>query len=160
MSTIWRYTESMDWRYIAGFFDGEGTIAFHHRGYRVRITISQTNFEVLEQIRDFTKVGSVVEIRKRKKHWKDAWVYYISKQADIVKFLKGIEPNLVLKKELARKSIADLGIRLRERRREDQRLVWRIRRAKKLRSEGLTYRAIGSILSIDHGYTRKLVKFH
>jgi len=75
----------MNWDYIAGFFDGEGCITYG-RSKRYRIMISQTHKEVLESIRDFVGVGYVVEVAKRKSHWKDSWVFYIAKQEDSLKF--------------------------------------------------------------------------
>jgi len=47
--------------YIAGFFDGEGTVRITNTG--MHILFSNTNKEILEKIRNFFKVGS---IRKQK----------------------------------------------------------------------------------------------
>ena len=60
----------MNWNYIAGFFDGEGTLT--RTGSRYKIGITQTNKEVLEEIQSFTKIGLMHRIKKRKPHWKDA----------------------------------------------------------------------------------------
>jgi len=43
----------MNWDYLAGFLDGEGSIII--KPPRVRLYISNTNKEVLEKIRDFVK---------------------------------------------------------------------------------------------------------
>ncbi|MEK7506786.1 MAG: LAGLIDADG family homing endonuclease [Patescibacteria group bacterium] len=144
----------MNWAYIAGFFDGEGSITRHTKGYR--ITIAQTNFEVLEKIRKFASAGSIIEPKKRKKHWKDSWVYYIASQRQICDFLNKILIYLIVKKEkveLALPVIEFLVARqlLREKTRTD-----RIKHIKSLRIKGLTYRAIGKELRIDWGYARRL----
>lgn len=71
----------MTWNYVVGFFDGEGSITKNGSGFR--ITIVQTNKEVLEEIKKFIQLGGVMEITKRKLHWKDCWVYYIASPKDV-----------------------------------------------------------------------------
>lgn len=149
----------MDWRYVAGFFDGEGSIV-KTPVYRYRIFVTQTNEEVLKKIQAFTGVGSVVPITKRKKHWKNAWIYYISSSENILRFLRHIQPYLIVKKELASHAIKNLEIRKKQRMRQERLLEHRIKGAKKLRAQGLPYRKIGRILRMDFGYARRLVKFH
>jgi len=146
----------MNWDYIAGFFDGEGCIT-HGRSKRYRIMISQTHKEVLESIRDFVGVGYVVEVAKRKSHWKDSWVFYIAKQEDSLKFLEKIVPGLIVKKQDAQEAIFALEERVKERKLQRERLLWRIAEARKLRNQGLTYREMGETLGIDFGYARRLV---
>lgn len=58
------YNLNMTWEYIAGFFDGEGSICHNGKGYRV--TIVQTNQEVLDDIVQFSGVGSVIKNHKEK----------------------------------------------------------------------------------------------
>lgn len=147
----------MDWNYIAGFFDGEGTLVGRRRGFRIGIT--QTNRKVLEEIKKFSGIGHVCSITKRKKHWKDSWLYFIAKQSDVYRFLKRAEPRLIVKKELAGKAIKVLRAYLKEEKRKKLALRARIKKAKDLRSKGLTYREIGKRLSIDFGYARRLIKF-
>ena len=134
----------MNWDYIAGFFDGEGTLAKHGKGFRISIT--QTNKRILEQIQEFASVGHIFEITKRKPHWKDAWAYYIAKQSDIYKFVKKVEPKLVLKRKLAKEAILTIGKNLKEREEKRLRLEKRIRTAKRLRKKALSYRVIGKEL--------------
>ena len=88
----------MNWNYIAGFFDGEGSVA--HNGMGFRISIPQTNEEVLNEIRNFTKIGFVIPVKKRKSHWKDSWVYYIASKKDVYYFLNQAVPYLIVKKDL------------------------------------------------------------
>ncbi len=67
----------MDWNYIAGFFDGEGSI-LKHDPTNYRISIPQTNEEVLQKIKTFSNMGNIFKTRKRKEHWKDSWVYSVA----------------------------------------------------------------------------------
>ncbi len=145
----------MDWKYIAGFFDGEGTIAHNGKGFR--ITITQTNEDVLEAIRRFTSSGYIVEITKRKKHWKDSWLFYIAKQKDVYNFIANIKDYLIVKEVLAKKTLIQLKAYLKVR--EKQRLLKenRIKHAKVLRMKGWSYRKMGKQLNTDYGYIRRLL---
>ena len=53
----------MDWNYLAGFLDGEGSIII--KPPRVRLYISNTNKDILNQIKDFVKCGSVFEVKRK-----------------------------------------------------------------------------------------------
>lgn len=147
----------MNWDYIAGFFDGEGALVRHGKGFRISIT--QANLEILEQIRDFSSMGHVCEITKRKPHWSDSWVYFIAKQSDVYKFLEKVQSRVVLKQNLAREAISIIGNNLKEIEEKRLRLEETIKAAKRLRKKGLPYRAIGRELGIDFGYARRLIKF-
>lgn len=148
----------MNWDYIAGFFDGEGTLVGRRRGFRIGIT--QTNKKVLEEIKNFSKIGHICKITKRKFHWKDSWVYFIAKQSDVYVFLEKIKPKLIVKKKLVDKAIKILKVYLETEKRKKLNLKIRIKEAKNLRGKGLSYREIGKKLSIDFGYARRLIKFH
>lgn len=144
----------MTWEYIAGFFDGEGSITYNGKGHR--ISIAQTNKKVLGDVARFTKIGYVISVTKRRSHWKDSWVYYIAKQSDILSFLEHTQQFLIVKRHLAHRVIKKLIINInRAKKRRDLRL-YRITQAKKLRLQGLTFRAIGKILNIDFGFARQL----
>ena len=78
----------VDIAYIAGLFDGEGSVDFKRRKERrgkyvtnamqITMRIEMTNQSILRWIQDTLKVGTV---RKRnrspsvKAHWKDRWTY-------------------------------------------------------------------------------------
>ena len=93
----------MKWEYIAGFFDGEGSLT--HNGKSYRVTIAQANFEVLELIHSYTHLGHIRKERKREAHWKESWVYYIARQEDVLKFLLKVRPFLIVKKEKTEKCL-------------------------------------------------------
>lgn len=145
----------MNWNYIAGFFDGEGTVS--KSGYRHRITVTQTNKEVLEKIRLFTCRGSISVIKKRKPHWKDAWIYYVSDQKDVYFFLNKIIDKLIVKKTIVSKVLPKIKDRIKYREQQKKKIVKRKKIAKILRKKGLSYRQIGKKLNIDWGYARRLI---
>ena len=145
----------MNWAYIAGFFDGEGCITFNGKGFR--IAVAQTNFEVLERIKKFVGLGFIIKPTKRKAHWKDSWVYYIARQKDIYIFLRKILKHLVVKRQLAEITIPKLKTIIDNQQRRIDRRQKLVRISRKLRKEGLTFRAIGKKLKIDFGYARQLI---
>lgn len=145
----------MDWRYIAGFIDGEGTIFIKNNRFRINVT--QTNKEVLQAIKNFANCGNVAEITKRKAHWKDCWVYYISNKKDIFEFLTKICPYLIVKKDDAQYAIDYLRNDLPRMLKQKQELLERKKTAESLRKAGLSYREIGKKLGHDWGYIRRLI---
>lgn len=145
----------MNWNYIAGFFDGEGTI--NKNGYRYRIAITQTNQKVLEEIKTFSKVGNVYEITKRKSHWKDCWIYFISNQNHVYFFLNKIKDKVIVKKDVIDNAILCVKNRLKYRKGQQDGSLKTKQNAKKLRDQGLSYREIGKRLGIDWGYARRII---
>ncbi|MEK7122846.1 MAG: LAGLIDADG family homing endonuclease [Patescibacteria group bacterium] len=145
----------MTWEYIAGFFDGEGSITYNGKGYR--ISIAQTNKEVFDTIMASISCGMIFEVKKRQEHWKQSWVYYIAKQEDVLQFLEKCYPHLIVKKPLARKTIKELCVSIKAAKARRALRAERIKRATILRNNGFTYRAIGKRLHIDFGYARQLI---
>jgi len=146
----------MTWEYIAGFFDGEGSL-IKHKGKYFRVVISQTNLEVLEEIKNFTGVGKVIEVARRKDHWKRAWVYFIATQKDIAFFLEKIEKFVIVKKKKVDEarpiiSVVSSNIFLKK-----ASLDGLVAEAKRLRKKGMTYREIGAVLKKDFGQVRRMV---
>jgi len=146
----------MNWNYIAGFFDGEGTFGKYSKsGYKVGIT--QSNKKVLEEIQSFTGIGYIHHIKKRQSHWKNAWVYYIAKQEDVYSFLNKISNKIVIKEGAVLKALPELKKKLANKRRQRVKAIRRKQLAKDLRRKGFSYRQIGKRLSIDWGYARRLI---
>lgn len=147
----------MTWEYIAGFIDGEGTIVQRDKVYN--LYISQTNLEVLEEIRDFAGVGKVYEINQRKEHWKEAWIYNAGGGYGTEHILSNVKDLLIVKRDWALYVLGELRKRLQEIEAEKILRQERMERAKFLRSQGWTYRKIAKELGTDFGYIRKLVLF-
>jgi len=145
---------SISWKYIAGFFDGEGSICHNGKGFR--ITVSQSSYGVLKDIKVFVGLGNIFETKKRQEHWKDSWVYYIAKQEDVYTFLMRILPFLIVKKKLALKTLPELKRNVEQIKKRKNRTKKNIIQAKKLRKQGLSYRKIGKKMNIDFGHARRL----
>lgn len=144
----------MTWNYIAGFFDGEGSIIHNYKGYRA--TISQNNQEVLERIKQFTGYGQIFKPAKRKAHWQQSWVYYIARQKDVFKFLVSIEKHLIVKQQTASRAIPILKNKIKLQIKRELRAEQNIEETKKLRKDGFTYRQIGKELNISWSHARRI----
>lgn len=145
----------MDWNYIAGFFDGEGSLTQHKNNFR--ISIPQTNEEVLQLIQKFTGYGHIVRVTKRKKHWKDSWLYYIAKKKNVLHFVTEIKKGAIVKRQIINAALPKIKIGLSQQLQNKALSQRRIQESKKLRKKGLSYRAIGKKLKIDWGHARRLI---
>lgn len=146
----------MTWEYVAGFFDGEGALTQNDKG-GFRISIAQTNRPVLENIKGFSGVGNICLVTKRKEHWKESWVYYVSKQKDVYIFLTKTRPFLIVKKKLVLKRLPTLREIIKLQNRRKLRLTNRKQRALSLRGSGLSYWRIGKRMGLDRSYVRRLM---
>lgn len=158
LSLLCVYHDGMTYEYIAGFFDGEGTITdikvLGNR--RIRVAIPQTNFEVLDEIKNFCGYGNICNPSKRESHHKDLWIYQVSKIEDMRSFLESIEPYLIVKRKQANEAISFLSKRLlkiKNKAVEDESLSVEI---KKLRSSGNSYRSIARSLGICREKARRI----
>lgn len=145
----------MNWAYIAGFFDGEGSITRNGSGFR--ITIPQTNLEVLKKIQAWTGFGHIRTTVTRQAHWKQSWTYAISKQTDVLTFLRGVQHWVIVKRSSTLATLLQVTVIVKEQGRVSQESLQRRRRIMKLRKRGLTYRAIGEVVGLDWGYVRRVV---
>lgn len=93
-------------QYIAGFFDGEGSvsIATNHtktsrKNYYLKVQIANTFKDLLDQIKD-NYGGYIWEVKKKTSHHKQSYVWVVvSRQAE--RFLTDILPHLLIKKPQA-----------------------------------------------------------
>ena len=95
----------MNWNYLAGFLDGEGSIIINPP--RVRLYISNTNKKILDEIKEFVKCGSVYEVnmKNKNKKWKKQYGWTIGFHRDVLRILKNLRSKLVVKRELCEKAI-------------------------------------------------------
>jgi hypothetical protein len=102
---------TMNWVYIAGFFDGEGSLCYSTSPMGGlspgRITIAQSGVPgrmLLEEIRDFLHTQgikcSVLRNRKRKSkpHWKPAWILFVNSRRGSLVFAKNVLPYVRIKR--------------------------------------------------------------
>ena len=138
--------------YIAGFIDGEGTIQITKN--KVRITIPQTNFEVLEEIRKFLNIGKIFKEKKRQINHKDSWVYYTTNTKETCEVLELIKTSLVVKKDKAIEALEVLkrwNEKVALNRFEDKKILDFVK-------QGMSYREIQKKFNINRGKVYRVVK--
>ena len=86
MTKIKKLVNATDAAYIAGLFDGEGSVDFAKRKEKrgnvqsILMRIEMTDETVLNWVHETLGVGTVRKRNRspsRKAHWKDAWVYSV-----------------------------------------------------------------------------------
>lgn len=94
--------------YLAGFFDGEGSVSTHRSNQtglpRCRISLYQKDPEVLHVIRDFLGMGKV---RRNGSH---CHVLYLNRREEIRKFIRIVYPHAVVKRKQLKLAYAITGL--------------------------------------------------
>lgn len=93
----------MNWDYIAGFIDGEGSIV--NTQNRVIISISNTHIGVLNEIKKFIGCGHISVYHYNPQKWKPSGAYKIGKHEEVLHVLENIEDRLIIKKKKAKDTI-------------------------------------------------------
>jgi len=100
-----------DKAWLAGFFDGEGSIGIYKSSGRKgkyknwNLCIGNTSWIAVRYCQKISGVGSIVEkkIGKKPKHYKRQWLWNVQSQRNIISVLKQILPYLKIKKMKVRK---------------------------------------------------------
>jgi hypothetical protein len=102
---------SLSWEYVAGFFDGEGCARETTRNaYMLQFT--NTNLQVLEEIRKFVQAGNINELRRKAnpRHLK-CYNLLVYSRRHVVRIAKEMMPHLIVKKDKIQAIIAVLESR-------------------------------------------------
>src|SRR3990167_6754845 len=93
-------------QYVAGFFDGEGSINIYQAkkgikkdriGYHLSVAVHNTDEEIIQMFKK--KFGGYIHIRPREvQKWKTGYDWKLSAN-QALNFLENIYPFLILKKE-------------------------------------------------------------
>lgn len=76
--------------YLAGVFDGEGTIQTAHRNYGV--SVQMTDLDILERFQ--AQFGGAIYRRSLRKGQKQSWVWGLNRRNDVWDFLSAIDSYL------------------------------------------------------------------
>ncbi|MEM2338415.1 MAG: helix-turn-helix domain-containing protein [Candidatus Bathyarchaeia archaeon] len=98
--------------YVAGLFDGEGSIYIKHRrdSLQNRVYIINTDRNIVKWLKETFKGGKIVS-------WKDphpspnrkqVFYWHLQRRLDVLSFLKALLPYLKIKKETAKKAIEEI----------------------------------------------------
>ena len=103
------------WSYIAGFFDGEGSIITFSKP-KVTAEITNTDYSILHWMQKQTGLGRIYKAQDKKEYTilgghEPAWKYSIYRQTEVIKFLTIIYPYMKIKKSLAKLAIQFLTMR-------------------------------------------------
>ncbi|MHA1280650.1 MAG: LAGLIDADG family homing endonuclease [Candidatus Helarchaeota archaeon] len=82
-------------KYLAGFFDGEGSVCVNKRNYTLQIQIGARSRDLLERMRKI--YGGSIHQMKNKRIKRPFWVWIVVADKAL-KFLEDIYPHIVLKK--------------------------------------------------------------
>lgn len=87
--------------YIAGLFDGEGTVYVDpNTHYHIRIAIYNCNKQVVDKL--LTGFGGAINVRyERHTHWKTSYMWRLGGDS-AVRFLRGLLDVLIIKHEVVR----------------------------------------------------------
>jgi hypothetical protein len=115
-------SKQISWQYIAGFFDGEGTVCFARYGHLKKryalAAMSQADFQggVIYVIKDFLKenrIESRITKDKRFRNGERAEGYqlrlYMSGLGSVREFLNQVLPYLIVKREKALEVLSSIG---------------------------------------------------
>lgn len=109
---------ALDINYIAGIFDGEGSIGIHKRtvkdaslGYlyypKIRLGMTGEGVKVVELLKE--QFGGYTEWRHYTKDQKDLLTWTLTSKLGISSFLTQVIPHLIVKRAQAQKTLEFLG---------------------------------------------------
>jgi len=90
----------MNWGYVAGYFDGEGHVAFHDNGRGKKtygLTWTNTHRGSLEAIKDFMGCGNLSKGRPGSLGKKICYQLSVTRRADVLRVLDSMSPLLIVK---------------------------------------------------------------
>lgn len=83
----------MNWDYISGYFDGEGS-AYITNQNRAYLTWANTNLESLETMKDFMGVGNIRQSHKGERSWYTLAVWRVD---DLRKVVPELQARCIIK---------------------------------------------------------------
>lgn len=90
-----------DRAYIAGIFDGEGSISIYFKKFHVRLFIVNTNFDLINWLHKKLPHSFISTINPRKPNHKIRYTLYLLGSIYTVHLLKLMQPFLIVKKKRA-----------------------------------------------------------
>ena len=140
----------MNWSYVAGMFDGEGSIVpVAKQSYK--ITIASNNTEVLECIKEFLACQGIYSwiSERRHKNPKHATGYSLclSKSEYVRTFIKSTLPDLIIKKQKVTDALEHITTKNIKQPTDDD-----YRRAKALLDNGFSYNEVIEVLGIQFSF--------
>ncbi len=82
----------VDIAWVAGLLEGEGSFLFKKSGEAPLVSCHMTDLDVLEKLQNLCG-GKIYTVSKRKDHWKQSWVWYVS-HANAARLMKDVLPYM------------------------------------------------------------------
>jgi hypothetical protein len=154
----------MDWSYVAGYFDGEGSVRFHPHGPRKYIDTGlvwvNTHRDSLIAIQQFMKAGTF-HSRCTRARCKDIHMLTVARCDDVVRVGEAMLPHLIIKRD----RVAEMIAFVREHRRPYAFGMKKLAEVgvdalRQMVDDGLSRRAIGKRLGVDRTTVKLFMRRH
>lgn len=86
-----------DKAYIAGLFDGEGSVGWYEKSRTLTVLVCNTNFKALKWLQDHISYGTVNIKYENRNDWQNMWEWKIHSRQHVREFLSLIRPYLIIK---------------------------------------------------------------
>lgn len=91
----------LDWPYVAGYFDGEGSVGLYRQGghFACSLIWCNTHLASLQAIEQFIGCGRITERKRRKQeaHWKQCYVLRVSRRRQMLPVAQAMLPYCLIK---------------------------------------------------------------
>lgn len=138
-----------DIAWIAGLFEGEGSITIVNNV--VRVTIQMTDLDILQRVQDVFG-GRIYSCSKQVDHHKDSWKWTITSTKEALEFIQLIYPYLGNRRKTKADEALVKGQNVRSIKVEHLK-----RKVFALRSYGMTHKDIAGQLGYDRSYITKIL---
>jgi hypothetical protein len=93
--------EYRSWSEVSGYFDGDGTVEFSVKEYRIEIRLAfDDNWKpFLEGLRRFLVKKSIVAGTVRRKQGSKTWHHVVSQRRSVLRMAKAMSPRVVKKRD-------------------------------------------------------------
>jgi len=96
----------MNWSYVTGFFDGEGSASIRREGsnrwFTARLSFANTNLQSLKDIQAFINCGNIIRQGRKKPHYRTVYRLDIWRWRDVRRVARCMLRHSIVKREALR----------------------------------------------------------
>ena len=141
----------MDWSYVAGFFDGEGSVIFTKNS--IKLQFSNTDKQMLKKLHKFLGCGNIRFSYRNLDKWKPQGVLVVGKHEDVIPILDKLKDLCIIKKSKIKKAIDYY---------ENKKWHYQqidMERLTKLRNNGMSIRKIAEEMNLSRSTVHNRIRF-